>query len=414
MAMSKATRSLRTNVGLLDGITVVEWGEFLSAPLCGRLLSDLGAEVIKVEPPRGDVARRVPPFVGKRRGPEASAFFQHLNLNKRGLVLDVTRADGREGLHRLLERADLLVEAQRPRDLETWGLAFDNLSLRHPHLNVVSITPFGQSGPYRDYEGADLVVWAMSSLAMANPRHVPRPDMPPLAAPGYAADNVAGSFAAAGATAALMQRLRGGKGVHVDVSALDSLMSLLHVGIAHYDFEGRTESRVGPSGPLRAVPWGLFQCKDGYVGIFVVQDPQWAGMVEAMGRPDWAGVDLFRSYTDRAQHGVELLELLRLWLDDHTMEEIFEACQTNGVPACAVLTFRDVATNPQFLERRAWQEMEHPTLGPLPVLRPPFLTPGVDWTPRRPAPALGQHNREVLVDWLGCEPEMAARAEAKR
>jgi len=399
-----SAKPLRSNVGLLDGVTVVEWGEFLSAPLCGRSLADLGAEVIKVEPPRGDVARQAPPFIREHRGPDASAFFQHLNLGKRGVSLDVTRPQGRDGLLRLLAKADLLIEAQRPSDMEAWSLGFPSLSRRFPGLSVVSITPFGQTGPYRDYHGADLVVWAMSGMAMANPRHVERPGQPPLKVPGYAADHVAAGFASAGATAALMQSLRTGRGVHVDISALDCLIGVMHVRIGAWDFDRRVETRTAPGGPLRSVPWGLFPCKDGYVGIFVVQDPQWEGLIKAMGSPGWATIDLFRTYVGRAQHGLDILELFQAWLDARTMEEVFDACQAHLVPACAVLTFQDVARSPQYLERRAWQEMEHPFLGALPVLRPPYLTPGVQWAPRRPAPALGQHNREVLVDWLGCDP----------
>jgi crotonobetainyl-CoA:carnitine CoA-transferase CaiB-like acyl-CoA transferase len=209
-----------------------------------------------------------------------------------------------------------------------------------------------------------------------------------------------------------MQAQRTGEGAHADVSALDCLAGVMHVRVAQWDFDRKVEPRVGERKQLKSAPYSLFPCRDGYAGIFVVQDPQWEGLVRAMGSPDWATADLFKTHLGRAQHGVELLELLQSWTREHTMQEVFGACQANLVPACAVLTFRDVAKNPQYLERRAWQELQHPVLGPVPALRPPFLTPGVEWRPRRPAPSLGQHNREVLVDWLGCDASLAAPAAA--
>ena len=402
--LSASADLLSPSLGLLDGVNVLEWGQFLSAPLAARMLADIGADVVKLEPLGGDISRRMPPFIGDAPDTESSAFFQHLNLGKRGLSLDVDDPRARDLLHRLLAETDILIESQRPADLRRWGLDYEMLQKRHPHLIVVSITPFGQTGPYSDYAGADLVVWAMSGMAMAHPRSITRADMQPLGLPGYAADNMAASFGAVGATSALMNRVRTGVGSHVDVSALDVLLSVQHVRLSYFDFDGKLDPRTRPAEHLRAVPWGIFPCQDGYVGLFVVVDTQWEGFVRAMGSPDWATVELFKTYVSRAEHGVEILALLKPWLEEHTMQQIFDACQENKVPACAVLAFEDVATNPQFLARRAWRTLDHPTLGNVPVLSPPFHAPGYDWQPARPAPTLGQHNVEVFVDTLGCDP----------
>jgi crotonobetainyl-CoA:carnitine CoA-transferase CaiB-like acyl-CoA transferase len=381
---------------LLQNVTVLEWGEFVSVPTCGRLLADLGAEVIKLEPPDGDIARKAPPFVRSNRGPEASALFQHLNLGKRGITLDVSSAKELAQLHTLLDRVDVLVEGQRPALMDALGLDHASLRKRHPRLNVVSVTPFGKTGPYRDRHGADIVVWAMSGIATAHPRYVPEPHMQPLAMPGYAADTLAGYYAASTVMAALVRQWRTGKPSLADLSALDLLLSILHVRVAGYDYEGKVIPRVGETPPSRTVPWGLYPCKDGYVGLFVVQDAQWQGLIRAMGKPDWAQTPLFANYNGRAENGPELTALLQTWLDAHSMLEVYEACMANDVPSCAIVPFKDVERNPQLLSRKAWESAQHPRLGKLPVLRPPYRWAGQRWSPTRFAPKLGEHNKAIL------------------
>jgi len=381
---------------LLSDVTILEWGEFISVPTCGRLLADMGADVIKLEPPDGDIARKAPPFIRSKGGPEASALFQHLNMGKRGITLDISSTKDLAKLHTLLNTVDVLVEGQRPALMEALGLDHAGLRKRHPQLNVVSVTPFGKTGPRRDWHGADIVIWAMSGIATAHPRFVPKPGMQPLAMPGYAADTLAGYYASSAVMAALVRRWRTGEPSLADLSALDLLLSILHVRIAGYDYEGKVIPRVGETPPSRTVPWGLYPCKDGYVGLFVVQDAQWQGLIRAMGKPDWALTPLFAGYNGRAEHGPELTALLKTWLDAHTMLDIYERCMANDVPSCAIVPFKDVERNPQLLARKAWEVVRHPRLGKLPVLRPPYRWAGQRWSPKRFAPRLGEHNKAIL------------------
>ena len=239
-----STLTTDASVGALDGLVVVERAEGIAGPLCGKLMAGFGAEVIKVEHPLGDISRRLGPFPNDERNPEASGLFLYLNAGKKSVVIDPDDRSRRERLRELIDRADLLIEGES--GLETAGLEYGDLSQRNPDLIVVSITPFGLSGPYRDFAATNLVVHALSGeLGLAGSRH-----LPPLKKGGNLADYHAGFHGFIGAVAALLARERVG-GQHVEVSHLESLTSILGATMNGWLY-GENVSRRGD-----ADPWSL-------------------------------------------------------------------------------------------------------------------------------------------------------------
>jgi crotonobetainyl-CoA:carnitine CoA-transferase CaiB-like acyl-CoA transferase len=386
--------------GALEGITIVELGERVSAPYCARLFSDFGADVIKIEPPgSGDRARRWGPFPRDEAHLEKSGLFHFLNTNKRGVTLDVTCSRGRELLLRLLERADALIENHPPRQMREWGLDFATLSKRNPDLVMISITPFGQTGPYSGWKGCDLNAYHLSG---SSSRYCGRPGEEPLEHGTFAADFFGAVSGAAWGLAAIYGRDRAGGGQQVDVSCAE-VIAATFVGaynIGSYAQDGVFERRTGVGMPLGA-PASIVPCKDGYVWMLALEPGQWNGLAEAMGNPDWMQLEMFQDMFVRAQNADAIYPLVEEWTMEHGKFEIMEKCQAAGCPITAVFGVDEAAEHPHLKERGYFVEIEHPELGRIRSLGPPFRLPESPGGPRRPAPLLGQHNDEVYASLLG-------------
>src|SRR5579871_3791017 len=212
--------------GALAGLKVVEIGELVSAPYTAKLMADLGAEVIKIERPAiGDIARRRGPFPGGRPDPERSGLFLYLNANKYGVTVDLAQAEGFELLEQLIARADVLIHNLWPPDMDRIGLSFDRLAQRNPRLVMTSITPFGLGGSHRDWRAEELTIWSSGGVCVLNGAGPNHPELPPLKTSGHPAGFQAGAHAAAATMGAVLARVRGGVGQHVDVSAQETLVS---------------------------------------------------------------------------------------------------------------------------------------------------------------------------------------------
>ena len=390
--------------GALSGISVLELGGMVAAPYCAKLLGDLGAEVLKVEAPGcGDPARRRGPFPDDVPHPERSALFLYLNTSKRGVTLNLDTGTGRSIFRELVRDLDLLIEDRPPGELEEMGLGHASLSELFPRLITTSITPFGQTGPCRDYRSHHLNLYHAS--AHSSPFHLAGADegRPPPKAGGYLGDYDAGLTAAIGSIAAVIGRTASGRGQHVDVSKQEAMMCTERVDI------GRLANDPNPQ-PRRMVG-GLTRAKDGNLMITPLETHQWESLIRAMGEPEWSKAEWCQEERGRLEHAAEAREHIQEWAAGLTRDEIYHRCQAEGTPAGPV---RDVA------EVRAWEQarareffalIEHPEAGTQVYPTAPYRFSKTPWVGRA-APLLGEHNREVYCEGLGHSPQELARLAA--
>ncbi len=393
--------------GALQGIRVVELGHMVSAPYCAKLFADYGAEVIKVEPPAGDKARCWGPFPADEPDPEKSGLFFFLNSNKQGITLDVGSEQGRELFVRLLAEADVLVENNEPRQMREWGLDYSAVSKINPELVMISITPFGQSGPYADWRGYDLNAYHLSG---ASSRYCGRPNETPLEHGTFAADFYGAVAGATWGLAATYGRKVAGGGQQIDVSCAEAIAATFVGGqnIGAYAQDGAFERRTGVGMPLGA-PATILPCKDGHVWMLALEPGQWNGMVQVMGDPEWAQLDMFQDMFVRAQNADVIYPLIEEWTMQHSKWDIMEKCQEAGCPVTAVFTVAEAAEHEHLRERDYIVEVEHPVLGKLRDLGAPFKLPESPGGPERGAPLIGQHNDEVYTELLGLKAEELTR-----
>ncbi len=380
--------------GALDGIRVVEIGEMVASPFCSRLFADYGADVIKVEPPGcGDRSRTWGPFPDDEPDPEKSGLFFFLNSNKRGVTLDVTRPEGRALLLDLLRTADVFVHGARPAQLRAWDLEYETLTAVNPQLVMISVTPFGQTGPYADWNAYDLNAF---HLTAAGSRYLGRPDEPPLEPGTFTADFFGGYAGAAWGLAAVMGREIIGGGQHVDVSSAEVIAALFTgaQNIGGYAQDGVFETRSGVGLRLGA-PATIFPCKDGYVWMLALEPGQWRGLARAMGDPDWMQLEQFLDMFNRAQNVDAMNPLIREWTMQHTKREIMDRCQENGCPTTAIFSVDEVASHPHLAAREFISTLQHPALGEMRDIGAPVRLPESPGGPRTAAPLLGQHNADV-------------------
>jgi crotonobetainyl-CoA:carnitine CoA-transferase CaiB-like acyl-CoA transferase len=389
-------------VGALAGIKVLDFGQMVSAPFCAKLFSDYGAEVIKVEPPRGEAARRAGPFPGDVAHPEKSGLFFINNTNKRGVTCDVSRQEGLALFSRLLAWADVLIENNLPRQMREWNLAYAQLQAINPRLVVISITPFGQTGPYSGWNGYDLNAFHLSG---ASSRYCGRPGEMPLEHGTFSADYFGAVAGAAWGMAAVFGRDLVGGGQQVDVSCAEAIAASFVGGqnIGLVAQEGRFDKRTGVGMPLGA-PATIVPCKDGHVWMLALERGQWDGLCKVMGDPEWARLEMFDNMYVRAQNADIMYSFIEEWTAQHTKAEIMERCQAAGCPVTAVFTVAEAAAQPHLAARDYFVDVDHPDLGRIRNLGPPFKMPASPGGPVRPAPRLGQHNNEVYGEMLALAP----------
>jgi crotonobetainyl-CoA:carnitine CoA-transferase CaiB-like acyl-CoA transferase len=392
----------------LEGIRVLEVGHLVGAAYATKLLADLGADVVKIEPPRtGDAARARGPFPRGEPHPERSGLFLYLNTNKRGVTLDLTRPAGRAAFDRLVADADLLVHNVHPTDMPAHGLDYDRLSALNPRLVMTSIAPFGLTGPLASYRATDLVLWNAGGVATLNgdPAH---PELPPLKAFGDQAGFQAGLHAAIPSLAALFARLTTGHGDHVEVSTQEALASILELTFEFWPYCGLIASRLGAK-PIQ--PLCFMECRDGWVFICCVEEHQWRRFVEIMGSPEWADMEIFENRLARGANFDALQALLQEWCAEQSVYDLYEKAQSKRVPFAPVSTMGDLLASEHLRARGFFATIDQPHAGPVTMPGAPYRFSATPWEIRRPAPALGQHNREVLEP-LGIDVAALAAEEA--
>lgn len=385
---------------LLPPVRVLDLTAGLYA-LCGRILGDLGADVVRVEPPEGDPARRMGPFYGDVPHPDRSLTYWFYNLNKRGITLNLFCEDGRDLFLRLVERADAVVESFPPGTLESLGLGYDRLARVNPRLVLTRITGFGQTGPYARYEAPDLVLQAMGGLMFVTGD----PDRPPLRISFPQAHLHGAAEGAVGTLLALYHSLQTGEGQEVDVSAQQGVIwSLMNATVA-WDLNRVNIPRLGPyrmagPGTRGRINW---PCRDGYVCFALIRAVDLQRLAEWMDEegmcPDWLKAYDFQNVIPvlLPQAELDLLsEPIGAFFRRHTKEELFREALRRDIILYPVSTVADLAENPHLRERGFFVEVEHPELGA--VVRypgPPWVVDGERVPVRRRPPLLGEHNAEV-------------------
>ena len=385
--------------GPLDGYRVIDVTQMISGPVATMILGDQGADVIKVEPPgRGDLTR----MLGGGARP-MSPIFATSNRNKRGMVLDLKQLRGVEILKQLVAGADVFVQNFRPGAAERMGIGEEALRAVKPDLVYVSISGFGETGPYAQKRVYDPVIQALSGLADIQGGSGKRPRMLRLIVP----DKVTALTAAQAMTAALLARERTGKGQHVRLAMLDAVIHFLWPeGMARHTYLGRD---VGVSRPTEVRDL-VFETKDGFITAGAVADVEWQGLARALGHPEWLEDERFKTPAGRVKYADKRLEMTAEVLATGTSEQWLKVLDEHQVPCAPVMRREDLVDHPQVIANELIVEADYPLTGRMQQARPPVR---FDVTPaeiRRPAPGFGEHNDEVLEE-LGFDE--ALRRELK-
>ncbi len=375
-------------------LKVIELCEYVAGPFCGKLLADFDADVIKIEKPgQGDPSRRLGPFPDDVPNPEASGTFLYYNTNKRSVTLDVEKSDGREIFKKLVAEADILIEDRAPGEMQRLGLDYETLRKINPALIMTSITPFGQTGPYRHLKVYPMNTYHASGEGYLVPMNSRTLDREPVKGPGYLGESDGGISAAVATMGALYWREHGGSGQHIDASTQHALMHLERSQLRRFVDTGVSPNRTGMGRLLET----LLRGKDGYYVIVVLSSPKmWNGVVRAMGNPEWATKEPFDTQQNRQAHFDELHVKLQEWADTLTAEEIFEKVQAEGSAAAPAYTAEQFYHSPQVEATNYLIDIEHPVAGKLRYPGWGYQFSNISWRTQTPAPLLGQHTTEVL------------------
>jgi crotonobetainyl-CoA:carnitine CoA-transferase CaiB-like acyl-CoA transferase len=401
----------------LDGVVVLDLTRFLAGPYCTLLLAGLGAEVIRVEPPDGDLYRGHPPFGGPRGTSLARQTPEDLGLallhrmrGKKSVTLNLRTPAGTDLFHRLAARADVVVENFLPGTLEQMGIGFPALQAINPRLILCSISGFGQTGPYRDWRAFDPIVQAMSGISSVTGYA----DRPPVRCGAALSDTSASLYGVIGILAALRARERTGHGDWVDVAMLDGSFFLLP-DILEFVTAGGDVERRGNGHPS-TVPFNIYRARDGWITVAAVAPREWENVLRALGRPQLASDPRFHpSAGSRRAHREEVDALVQAWVAERTAAEAVDILQAHQVAAGPVRDLGEALGDEHLHARDMVVPLEHPEHGPVPGARGmgmpiKFLRHPAAFD--QPAPALGAHNQEIYGRLLGLgEADLASLRE---
>ena len=379
----------------LSGVRVVEAGGGVAAAFGAKLMALLGADVIKVEPPQGDVTRRRGPFPGGVTDPENSGLFRYLNADKRGVTLDLLDRAERDRLDEILAGADILIHDVPPAARAIRRLESEELCTSHPRLIVTSISAYGAFGPHAKYAAYEINAMHSSGVTILNPRLSERPDLPPLKPYGHQADFQGGIHAAAATLAAFFHRMKSGAGQAIDVSEQECLAAALELSLVWYTYEGKQTSRMGW---VNSAPTGIFQCADGIAEIMCVEDAHWKRLAEFLNNPHWLEEEVFTQRASRIKNSDAANALVQEAVATRPMLATVRGLQQVRVPAAPVSTMAELYQDEHLRSREFFVPLPARDRAQAPVLAPsvPFKSTTMGWTMRRPAPRLGEHNREVM------------------
>ena len=379
-------------MGPLPGVRVIELAHIMAGPCCGLMLADMGADVIKLEKaPAGDDSRRfLPPDIG-----DESAAFLMMNRNKRGIVVDLKTAGGKQVARRLLADVDVVIENYRKGTMELLGLGYETLRQANPGLIYCEISGFGRTGPYAERGGFDLIAQGMSGLMSITGE---APGRPPIKCGAPMADITAGILGAMGVLAAYIQRAKTGQGQRVDTS-------LFEAGIVHTYWQsaiamasGTAPGPMGSAHPLNA-PYEAFKTTDGWITLGAANQANWLKLLDLITAPELGEDPRFTNNHGRITHRIELAKALAPIIRTRTSADWLSRLEAAGVPAGPVLDVAEMHRDPQTLAREMVTKAPHTKLGPVKTLGAPVKFSATPGGVTRGAPLLGEHTREVLAEY---------------
>ncbi len=395
-------------MGLLTGLKVLEIGEHVSAPYAAANFVRLGAEVVKIEPPRGDISRKHGPYPNNIPDMEQSALFLAHNHGKKSVLLDLNTSAGQSHLKAMIPHFDLVVENQKLGFFDARSLGFSEMNRINPSIIWISILPFGEIGPYSNYLADDLILFHMSGNAHGMIGPVENPNLePPIRAGGYQSHMVAGLTASTAAMIANYRRLNTGEGCRIVVSELNSMITMAISGIANTAFghppPTRQLSKVEGSsiGGMVSAIGGVLKCNDGYVAISPREDAQWERWLDILGHPDWSKEEKFLSREGRQNNVSELWDLLTEWSSRKSKFDIAKWGQEKRIPCFPVNTIQDLLVDKHLEAREFFVEIKHTQSGSL-------LHPGLPYKLNNAdlpkgmisAPTLGEHTEEIFERYV--------------
>lgn len=380
----------------LDGIVVLDLGQVYQGPYAGFLLAQAGATVIKIEPPHGEPVRH------RARISKGNAVpFAMLNANKRNISLNLKSPEGIAILKQLAARADVLIENYAPGVLDRLGAGYEVLSAINPRLIYGSATGYGLSGPDRDNLAMDLTIQAVSGIMSVTGF----PDGPPVKAGPAITDFISGVHLYAGIVTALYSREKTGLGQLVEIAMVETAYPAMASNLADVFNNQAPAPRTGNRhGGLAEAPYNVYPANDGYVAIISVNEAHWAGLTRAMNRPDLADDPRFRTVLDRLRHIDLTDQIVADWSSQLSRAEITEACRHQKVPCAAVRNLLEVTQDRHLHARGMLRRIDHPEFGDILVHRSPLVLHGSQAPDHVPSARLGQHNAEVLAEYLGLSP----------
>lgn len=364
-----------------------------------KLLADLGADVIKIEPPHGDSARSIPPFVDDLPHLEKSLYFLYRHANKRGITLDLETSDGKAIFKKLVKTADILVETYHPGYMASLGLDYPVLKEINPGLIMASITEFGQTGPYKDWKGSDIVDFALSGVMISSGFF----GKVPCNLPGTPAYDATSLLAAISILIALYHRGTTGMGQYIDSAVHESSRIGLFPWLVPIYSHALTDERITLVTDVRLgdAIYPVYPCIDGYIRVLAITPGQWNALVRVLGDPEVLRLPEWQDFIYRVGNAEDLYTLMVEFTPNYTMFELFEAGHREGVPIIPIHDIAGFVNNPHTKAREFFVEVNHPVIGRALYPGPPYKWTETPASTRRAAPCLGEHNEEIYCRELG-------------
>ena len=393
--------------GPLSDLRVIELGSLIAGPFCRQLLGDMGAEVIKIESPgQGDPMRQW----GREKAYGESLWWPVVARNRKSITLDLRQAEGQALPHRLAAKTDFLLENFRPGTMEKWGCGYPDLAAINPGLIMIRVSGYGQNGPYAQRAGFGAIGEAMGGLRYT----VGNPEAPPSRVGISIGDSLAATFAALGALSALHVREATGRGQIVDSAIYEAVLNMMESLVTEYDKRGYIRERTGAILPNIA-PSNVYPTRDGGMELIAAnQDAVFVRLAYAMGEPELAARPEYSTHSARGARQRELDEYIGNWSRRHGRDEILDRMHAHGVPAGLIYRAPDMLADPHFRARESIVTVDHPDLGKLKMQN---VAPRLSATPggvRSPSPRLGEHNREIYLEFLGLSTDEYRDLESRR